>query len=146
LKLADVKGKRPWMDEAEERRNKKLVSALGRLVKARGHEETPLLALRADEIAVCYAYLRRAELQVFTAESEGAALKDLAAGLEMLGKLHERLRKAVKEFDELMPGGAPAEGGLADLLQPVMEEGMKAEEILAALAPRPEAGSVGAPV
>jgi hypothetical protein len=114
------------------------------LIKRRGVEVTPLVAMRAGALLTDWLIARRIEEALrkegvcrdelrktaktarsaddAPAESTYSVMHPL---VEALGKARERERKAIKEFEDALGGAAPpsAEGGLATELAPLLRAG-----------------------
>ncbi len=122
----------PWMNEAERRQVRLLAGKLRHLFLSRGVPETPLLALRGDDLCVSLLLAKRAEEALaFHAGApgledtdKGAAGRAAVAALETAGRARERLRKAMKELEDACAKmGTPLDTGVADSLKSLMKRG-----------------------
>jgi len=85
----------------------------------------PPSVMRLEGIVILYVLARRAGMSALSdsllPESDEAAKRD-AADSEDVGKAQERLRKALKDFEDAL-GAAPATAsGLADILRPLLKD------------------------
>ena len=104
------------------------------LFGARDVELTSLVLLRANDVVVSYLVERKLEEAVWKAgpivadKDAQPTAKQTVDLMEALGKAQERLRKAMKEFEEvLVSAGGPTGVGFADRVKPVLK---KAEGVL----------------
>ena len=114
---------------------KRLVQAFRKMFRGEQVPETPMLALRVQDVTVSFIRVQRAETRLAEIEareqermmlSEGKAKTDsgLGAAMETAGKARERLRKALKELEDCRgQGGKDAGKGLADAVLPLMKAG-----------------------
>jgi hypothetical protein len=130
MKLKALVKSAPWLSKAEQKVFRALVRGMVELFGARGVVETPLLALRVDDVCVSFLLVRRAEMGLVVevpkeenkkAVQEGKtppagadqaspvkvdkkqAAKTVitsAATMEAVGRARERMRKAMKELEE----------------------------------------------
>lgn len=119
-----------WMTAEERKLAKRLVDRIRVLFKARGVADTPLVALRVDDLCVSFLLTKRAEQELaFPAEAEDAKKGAAAAAVEAVGRARERLRKSMKELEEACAKmGAPVDIGVADLVKPLMKRGQEVLE------------------
>ena len=121
----------PWMTPEETEVTQRFVRGMKRLFKRHGVKETPLLALRVDDVIVSYLLVCRIEAGLEhrtagepegSAKGTGRASNSLVSLVDAAGKARERMRKAMKELEDLCGSGETANGGLglADLLKPLM--------------------------
>lgn len=98
------------------------------LFAACGVTTTPLVLLRLEDVLSSYLVVRRMQQAVWAADTEEqesarAGLAALTAGAEPLAKARERLRKAMNELETLCAkAGTPIDVGLADRVQPLLEQ------------------------
>ena len=121
-----------WMGKAEQTWNRGFVGAARRVLKRRGVQESPFLALRVRELGTCCLLLMRLERLLHEAlektEDEEKRMRLLATAMDALGKAWERLRKAMRELEEYCAKtGIPVDTGLAEIMQPILK---KAEGII----------------
>jgi hypothetical protein len=83
--------------------------------------------LRLEDVLSSYLVVRRLQQAVWLTETEEhesgrAGVAAIAAAAESLAKARERLRKAMKELEDLCAKtGTPIDVGLADRVQPLLE-------------------------
>jgi len=121
-----------WMDDDEKTLAKWFVSRMARLLRQRGVAQTPLLVVRVNDAMVSYLLARRAEnLLGFGQADDGTAVPPPPAAYDLVGKAHERLRRATRELEDFCArAGKPIDTGIADRLQPLMEHTRKITEKL----------------
>jgi hypothetical protein len=134
------------LSDAEVLFAKTLTRDMLRVFKRHGVEQTPLIHLRLEDMLATYLLVRRLEAALFRSDlfdsSNDFPDRTTAAGrrsalhplIEAVGKTRERLRKAVKEFEEVLAAaGTPINQGFADKMKPIIK---KAQGVLeAALTP-----------
>jgi hypothetical protein len=123
-----------WMDAEERLCARDLVERLAAQFDARGVVETPLLALRVNDLVVSLLLVRRIESQLAELpecpESEKPNARSPATLAEAVGKARERMRKAMKELeDSCAKLGTPIDRGLADALRPIMLQGRGVDDV-----------------
>ncbi len=133
MKVRDAVRVEGWMREEEALLAQEMVRALQRVLKKQGAPDTPLVALRVNDVVVSYLLVRRAEEGLrppVLEEDVGADVAVTPASvIEGIGKTRERLRKAMKELEEYCAKvGAPTGKGLADRMAPLMKKGEGALE------------------
>lgn len=122
MELRDITHGEPWMTKAEKLINKKIVSALGRLLAANGVQESPLVWMRVADVSVHWLLLKRQENCL--APGEDGILPELGGSLaDQIGKSRERVRKAIRELEEACTRlGKPIGEGLAEQMLPVVKK------------------------
>ena len=109
-----------WMNETEQAEAAHLTAELRAIATARGVDTSPLLLLRIGDLVVAHAVARRGEQTLLSDPAEDP--KSAAAAYDVVGKLRERLRKSLREFEDYCDrAGAPVKLGIADEMQPLME-------------------------
>ena len=131
--LSAVSEGEAWMDDIERMLVKRLVQAFRKMFRGEQVPETPMVALRVQDVTVSFIRVQRAETRLAEIEarkqermmlSEGKTKTDsgLGAAIEAAGKARERLRKALKELEDCRgQGGRDAGKGLADAVLPLMK-------------------------
>ena len=114
-----------WMSAGELEITRRMVKQLRKCFKAAGAAETPLLALRCDDIIVSFLLVRRLEEQLgavgVPADAGGKTTLTLGAVVEAIGKARERMRKAMKDLEESCAKlGTPIDQGIAEVMQPIL--------------------------
>jgi hypothetical protein len=133
--LKNLKQGAAWMSAAEKQAARRFILAIQKLFERAGVIETPLLALRVQELMIAAVLAHRLENRFFEAaimescaEDEAAALppieaKALAAAVDAAGKNRERIRKAMKELEDYcQKAGTPVDQGIADEMKPILEK------------------------
>jgi hypothetical protein len=112
-----------WMTPDEKKLAKWFVNHLARLFRERGVPQNPLLVVRLNDALVSYLLARRAEsLLGFGQAEDGTAIPPPPAAYDLVGKAHERLRRATRELEDFCArAGKPIDTGIADRLQPLMQ-------------------------
>jgi hypothetical protein len=111
------------MTEEERRMMRRFMAAIRRLFKAKGVQETPLLAIRVIDVGIHFLLARRLELGLTPTEKEnGKVVLDVTGAMaDYIGKTRERLRKAVRELEDACSRlGTPVDVGIADELLPLV--------------------------
>ncbi len=114
-----------WMTEKERRMMRRFMAAIRRLFKARGVQETPLLAIRVIDVGIHSLLARRLELGLMpTVKENGEVALDVTGAMaDHIGKTRERLRKAVRELEDACTRlGAPVDVGIAEKLLPLVRQ------------------------
>ena len=125
MQFRDIAKGEPWMTLGERRRTRKFIAALKRLFSGCGVEETPLLVLRVEDVAIHYLLVRRIEegLAPASDNAEGAVSGCSGALADQIGKSRERLRKAIRELEDACARlGRPIDVGIADQLLPLVRQ------------------------
>jgi hypothetical protein len=143
MDLATVAAGAEWMDDGERKLTCDITLAMAQDFARRGVPDSPLLAMRLEDVIVSYLHVRRAELAIGKPSEAKDANEDAkdkvkgsvkgnvrenAALIEAAGKARERLRKAMKELEETYAKTAPSiHGGIAVQMKPLLK---KAEGVL----------------
>ena len=96
-----------------------------RNLRKAGPDSAPVGVIRLEGVLTLYVLARRTGLAALRGGLPGADAEEApAADGDDVGKAQERLRKALKEFEDFAPNaaqtGTPA--GLADLLRPLLKD------------------------
>ena len=115
------------MEPSERTLTKEFVSGLAAHYGIDPADTDPLLALRVDDVAVHYLLVLRLEQALSRAkaigEEDGDDPKKETALVESVLRTRERLRKTMKELDEVLARvGSGAGQGLADIMKPIMKQ------------------------
>jgi len=116
------------MTDSERELAKDTVRRLRRLFKSRGVTETPLIALRVDDLCASLLLAQRAEdalvrLPTLDPDPSKVVGERAAAAIESAGRARERLRKAMKELEQACAKmGTPVDIGIADRMKPIMRK------------------------
>jgi hypothetical protein len=118
---------RGWMEPSERALSKELVTGLAAHYGIDATDTDPLLALRVDDVAVHYLLVLRLEEILSRArgrgEEDGDDPKKETTLVESVLRTRERLRKTMKELDEVLSRvGSGAGQGLADIMKPIMKQ------------------------
>ena len=107
---------------------RRFAEAMLTLFEEAGVAPSPLIMLRVDDVLSSYLVARRLEEALWQADAEetetgrGRAAS-FAAAAEPLAKARERLRKAMKELEDLCTkAGTPIDAGLAAHVAPLLEK------------------------
>ena len=126
---------RSWMRPCEHELNGEFVTGLAAHYGTEAIEANPLVALRVNDVAVHYLLVLRVEEALGRAR-EGGGEDDpqkQAAMIDTVLRTRERLRKTMKELEEILArvGSGPGQG-LADIMKPIMKraEGVLEEVML----------------
>lgn len=114
-----------WMTREEHQVMRKFMTTIRRFFKARGVQETPLLAMRVIDVGVHVLLARRLELALTPTENEsGEVVLDITGPMaDHIGKTRERLRKSIRELEDACARlGVPVDVGIADQLLPLVRE------------------------
>jgi len=85
-----------------------------------GADPTPWMLLRAGDIVMSHIDVRRLELHLVESLESGAT--PAPAAFDAVGKARERLRKAVKDFEDARArAGTRVDVGLADRVLPMLD-------------------------
>ncbi|HDP34753.1 MAG TPA: hypothetical protein ENN29_06530 [Candidatus Hydrogenedentes bacterium] len=130
MQLKQAEWYEPWMTDEEKRIMKKQMAAMRRLFKNANLPESPLISMRAIDIGIQHLLARRLEKALAPTETKMATPNAtappvptfaLAPLVEQIGKTRERLRKAMRELEDVCARlGAPVEIGLADQMLPIV--------------------------
>ncbi|MCC6491090.1 MAG: hypothetical protein IT364_26620 [Candidatus Hydrogenedentes bacterium] len=97
-----------------------------RNLRKTGPDSAPAGIIRLEGVLTLYILARRAGLGALRGGLPNVSEGDDngVPGGDDVGKAQERLRKALKEFEDSAPGSAqaPASAGIADLLKPLLKE------------------------
>ena len=127
----------PWMTSPERTRTRKFVIAVRQFLKRRGVEDSPLLALRINDLCVHWLLVQRQEVGLMTTETGEVPLLGGALA-DQIGKGRERLRKSIRELEDACARlGKPIDVGIAEQLLPMVE---KTRDLLQDEPLPPEAG------
>jgi len=134
-----------WMDDAERRLARRFMRGMSALFNEHGVADTPLLALRVNDVLVSWLLVRRAETGLFPGALDPGDDRAAAAVIEAVSRARERMRKAMKELeDACAKGGTPIDAGLADQVRPILKQAAGlAEEAAARHAERKDADRDG---
>ncbi len=121
-----AKGK-DWMTPEERVVTAAFVKQMEATFKVGGVVVTPLVVLRTEDVLVSHLMVQRIEQDLAQNDTEEPEPKDKRASplalIEAAGKARERLRKAMKEFeDACAKAGTPIDTGLADRLRPLLQQ------------------------
>lgn len=106
----------PWMVQDEAIQYKRLIRDLDRIARKRAIPTSPLLELRIDDLAVTFILVRRTEARLDAVYGDTTT-----TAVEAVGKVRERLRKTVKEFEEFVQKtGRPEATNIAEAAAPLM--------------------------
>lgn len=123
MELKKLKQGEWWMDEGERRQAREFINRMMKLFQGAGVLETPLLALRVQDLLVHWILAQRLERALLLSPEETPAEKALAAAADAIGKNRERIRKAMKELEEYcQKAGTPIDRGIADEMKPILEK------------------------
>jgi len=125
MRLQETAWREPWMTEEERRIMGYFMVLIRRLFKARGIQDTPLIALRAIDVGIHCLLVRRLELVLTpTVKENGEITLDISGAMaDHIGKTRERLRKAIRELEDACARlGSPVDVGIADQLLPLVRE------------------------
>lgn len=114
-----------WMTKEEHQVMRQFMNAIRRFFKARGVQETPLLAMRVIDVGIHALLARRLELALTPTENEsGEVVLDITGPIaDHIGKTRERLRKSIRELEDACARlGVPVDVGIADQLLPLVRE------------------------
>ena len=99
----------PWMTPEELDLNLAFIRATTEYLATRNVQETPLIALRVNDVIVTWLLARRLETALTPPEGEPAPCPTLAqAGA--IGKCRDRLRRAMKELEASCPRNTTPSG------------------------------------
>jgi hypothetical protein len=104
-----------------------IAEAMLALFEEYGVAMTPLVVMRLEDVLSSYLVVRRLQQAMWLTETEEqesarASVAAMAAAAEPLAKARERLRKAMKELEDLCAkAGTPIDVGLAERVQPLLE-------------------------
>ena len=122
MKLNTLARGEVWMSDGEAELSRDLVRGLGKLLRARGVAENPLLVLRVNDVVVSWLLARRME-ESLGCDGAGESARTTPAQADAVGKSRERLRKSIKDLEEYcVRAGTPIDTGLADLMKPVIQQ------------------------
>jgi hypothetical protein len=108
----------PWMTKGEKKAVAKFLKRMQKLFRQRNVAETPLLAMRLNDVIVSFLLTRRAEQELATDPLEPGQLHKI---LDTTGKIRERLRRSMKDLEDACANaGTPIEPGLADRMKPLI--------------------------
>ncbi len=113
-----------WLRDRLTDEESEVVAATMREYQRRLRKAEPSAVMRLEGIVILYALARRAGLKALAASLDPPPGDDRKpSDGEEVGKAQERLRKALKEFEDAL-GGTPDAGaaGIADLLRPLLKE------------------------
>lgn len=113
-----------WLREHLSDDESEFVTATTREYQRRLRKAEPSAVMRLEGIIILYVMARRVGLKALAAGLEPGPGEDRKPpDGEEVGKAQERLRKALKEFEDAV-GGTPdaAATGIADLLRPLLKE------------------------
>jgi hypothetical protein len=123
MKLGEWIGDAVWLHEDEREWAVRLVDAFEHSFDDFGMLRTPLLALRTEDVVVLRLLVRRLENRLAEPAEETSPKRGTDDPLEAVGKARDRLRKAMKELEELYPKSALSAGaGLADIMKPILKQ------------------------
>ncbi len=125
MRLQETAWREPWMTEEERRIMGYFMVLMRRVFKARGIQDTPLIALRVIDVGIHCLLIRRLELALIpTVKEDGEVTLDITgAAADHIGKTRERLRKAIRELEDACARlGSPVDIGIADKLLPFVRE------------------------
>ena len=125
MRLQETSWREVWMTEDECQNMRRFMAAIRRLFKAKGVQETPLLALRVIDVGIHCLLTRRLELVLTPCVKDtGEVTLDISGPqADHIGKTRERLRKAIRELEDACSRlGSPIDIGLADQLLPLIRE------------------------
>ena len=106
-----------WLNEEERGPIGNFFREVLRAEERRGVKQTLLVLFRADDVVVNYVIVRRLE-----AELDVRAGKLEPGVVEAVGKARDRLRKAIKEFEDMVSvAGPPSALSFADSMKPILE-------------------------
>lgn len=123
-----------WMSDSERRDAAALAADFLTHAQGCGAEDSPALRLRCADVVAAALLLARAGRPLADDADAELDSKRLAADLDTHGKAQERLRKALKEFEDHCARADPSDQkNLADLMAPIMEQAPELYERLAQL-------------
>ena len=127
MNLATVAEGLGWMTSEESALTGVLAKSMADDFARHGVADSPLLAMRAEDVIVSYLHVRRVEAPLKQPESDQSGnppdAKTIVALIETAGKARERLRKAMKELeDACAKAGTPIDGGIADQMKPLLKQ------------------------
>ena len=125
MRLHESCWREDWMTREEHQVMRKFMATIRRFFKARGLQETPLLAMRVIDVGVHVLLARRLELALTPTENEsGEVVLDITGPMaDHIGKTRERLRKSIRELEDACARlGVPVDVGIADQLLPLVRE------------------------
>lgn len=125
-----------WMNDSERRDAAALAADFNAYAQGCGAADSPTLRLRCADVVAAAILLARAGRPLVDYADTDAELdpKRLATDLDTHGKAQERLRKALKEFEDHCARAHPSDQqNLADLMAPIMERAPELYERLAQL-------------
>ena len=112
----------------------RLVEGIEAMAQERGLPVTPVVLLRAQDVLVHYLVARRldealaSEGVTVSSQKDGKITTALHPCVEALGKARERLRKTMKELEDMFGlAHGPANQGLPDIMKPIVK---RAEGVL----------------
>lgn len=125
-----------WMDTTERRLGRRFFQRIAALLEARGVEDSPLLALRVNDVLVSFLLVRRIEGALGPRREDGENTPPPHQLAEWVGKGKERMRKAIKDLEEhCHKAGTPIDQALPDAMkalveanQDILEQARKARE------------------
>ena len=122
MNLKELARGEAWMSEVEQRLARRFVRGMGLVFEGHGVADTPLLALRVNDVLVSYVLVRRLEAGLYPgALEDGGDDRAMAAVVEAVSRARERMRKAMKELeDACAKAGTPIDTGLADVVKPLL--------------------------
>lgn len=111
-----------WMSPREQAMALRLAMQMRDHLDRRGVADSPLVALRLEDVIAARIHVHRVEVGMGSLEiSEDT--KAVVVLIEAAGKARERMRKAMKEFeDACAKAGTPIDRGLADQLKPLLQK------------------------
>jgi len=106
-----------WLNKEERNSIRSYFREVFRGEERRDVKQMLLFLLRADDVVVNYVIVRRLEMEL------NARTGKLELGMiEAVGKARDRLRKAIKEFEDMVSAaGPPPALSFADLMKPILE-------------------------
>lgn len=125
MRLHESCWREAWMTEDERRIMRQFMAAIRRFFKARGVQETPLLALRVIDLGIHGLLVRRLESALSPTIEENGEVTMTVSGptADHIGKARERLRKSIRELEDACARlGSPVDVGLADELLPLVRK------------------------
>lgn len=109
-----IEGRPAW----ERRVAQELAEALRAMLMEQGIGLSPLVVVRVHDVCESVMQVLRIEAAVDPQDEAGPVKQ-----LENAGKARERMRKAMKEFEDVCAKqGAPVGAGLADIMKPILRE------------------------
>ena len=125
MRLQETAWREKWMTDEECRIMNYFMKLMRKLFKAKGVQDTPLIALRVIDVGIHHLLARRLELALMPIVKENGevALDISGATADHIGKTRERLRKAIRELEDACARlGSQVDMGLAEQLLPLIRE------------------------